>query len=1235
MDLYNTSTQSFNAAVLKDLKQKLFQGADPTTYINSHYDSKEYGFTGSRVVNATTLNANVSNPNYGMVLKLGGIDWIVTSLTFARGSKAGDIVVTLYQANASSRKSQFNPDTSSTNKANLAYSSSTLRSNLLSSSWSEYSLFSNTAAGGFASRFLVQPADVLYQEVETMGGGRREDAANFNLPNEAYGNPPGYWHSNVSYSPSDIYNGIRYDAWKNDYIWIPSYVETGTTKFMSGTSIWRLTLQQRIHGAAGHVSFRSCREATLSPHYVLSLQSDGEWYVDDTTAASLYVRPAIHLNLSQITAAVELDDPTDATTTYNGNAQTLKTLCTPQSWYNTDWYDHSGNYVALSCYAPSDTAMSTALTSVLNAGTYWVKAEITSNWINAVNAEVDADGAAGGWSATVIAAEKEARKPRFKGTADTSDSAHRETAQVRWFRLTVNKKELEITPPSYNSSTKVLAPPQIANAGDIYADAPTLACRITGTANDTTTYTAIDTLPTKPGNYRAQAIFVDPADHTKEITPNNYTMKDASSMTCDIKIYRQRLAILSSSPASKEYAGKETLFPLTGYSEEWAKHATLTLPEGVTLKGSDSEGWSLAVAGTGEYEITATIPSGQRYDYCWDDIDKTQELINDRSYKITVTKKLIIVNFLSSTGNFLLQLGGAVTFTAEPGLVLEGDDVKLSLAYSLSTESTRTDVPSGVLDGSTLPQQGKYILYATLDDTIADNKNYRIDSGEASQEITVSAKNITIDSVNWRYSENNGAVVPIASSEGVSASTPFAVEYTGKTFVFKIDSSTLAESGVKIDTSYGVGGYQNAMQTNAMTSPVAVTVRIIPLEDSFAFNDESGNPLPNQYIDFTIYVQVNKARIHYDTIVWSADELEFNAENQSVSIVSGIPSFLNVTYTGTTGLNVGDYHAAVLGLMSKGDAESRAIAANYIIPTPSEIAAAEELKHDWKIIKKRIEADWIQAETTGDGDTVIWLPALSDNSTGAVEYTYYAMDEGTGAADLANPLTLDELFQSYDATKLKTYYVYARLKASGGTYNATNCVLVDTAGTELGIDDAFMPFQAGGNKSPVRVSLIKNTTVYNGEAQPPDIEFEGNVQRSDFTLTYELDGAEFNQEPTNAGVYTVIVSLNSPDHAITGTRRFTYTIEKADYDLSSLKWVDTSETGDSGSGSGEEDEEAVGPISGVDGEGDPASGMEYLSPYTWTYQKTHTLAFINVSEDPTLLDGLTWRYSEDPASHLS
>ena len=402
-DLWDSTGNAFNSVVLNDLISNLFGTEDPVDYIkaNGADDYQTYGTVLEQqigkeanpyyVVPASKINARLNGGagnNNGIVVNLNGIEWMVTSLTLADiGSSKDNVVLTLYQTQSYSSSRFFN--TTVDNAQSGMYSCSELRNNLLK--WDYYKFFSNGTESSFANQFLVQPTYIKYQETQSAFGRKCSFwGRNKTTGNDAYGNITVGWGSNfIKYKPGDTYNDPdgnpqSYEAWQYDYIWVPSATETGAVDAAPETSIWQLSTNQIVPGNV--VRLRSGSWDYYFNPYTLLANGNAYWL---QSAQSAGVRPAIHLNLTAAGLGTLLQNPSNITTTYNGDVQTVKSAvsanATAYPWYNSKWYEHSGNYVSLT-YQDLQGA---EVTNIKNAGEYWVKAEITQAWINAVNAEVD------------------------------------------------------------------------------------------------------------------------------------------------------------------------------------------------------------------------------------------------------------------------------------------------------------------------------------------------------------------------------------------------------------------------------------------------------------------------------------------------------------------------------------------------------------------------------------------------------------------------------------------------------------------------------------------------------------------------------------------------------------------------------------------------------------------------------------------------------------------------------
>ena len=871
----------FNKTVLEDLRLKLFDNNNPITYIKTNTDTQ----TGAYVIPASTINAKVGSDS-GLVVKLDGKDWMVASLTL---DSSENVVATLYLADALGTSQYYSNQHDV--KGNNAYSRSIVRNQLLTGS--TWSLFNQTGEDGFATRFLVQPKYINYQKNQTWVG--RGSTFDYTLPNEALFAQSTGWYGSINYQPDDTYDDKRYDAWGEDYIWLPSASETGWSNYASTECIWKLSNAQRAHTQ----SYSWLRSGGYGYYYIAYLVGSAGACTGYVVTSTNGVRPAIHLNLTAASMSfqTEIDDPENMTTTYNGNVQTVKSVAdakpTEYPWYNADIYEHTDNYISLTY---KDSQGST-VASVKDAGEYWVMAEITQTWIDAVNAEVDAESTKWGWTDAQKDEAKKNRSPKFAGNPVNEDGRV-ELDTVRWFKFTIKPKELEI---------------------------PTVA------------------------------------------------------------------------EASRPYTGSDIEFAISGYD---SAKMTATLPEGYTL----SDDGKISFKNANTYAINILIKDNN---YCW----KGTVSNPDRSAKtlnITVTRKDLSVQFRSSTNKFNMSVGENVIFSVIPTNAAAGDTVELILTYlDGGTEKQST---YNTLNASGL-STGTYTLGVKLVDKEGTaNSNYVI-KNNPTQDFVISSNKITIENVTWQYAQDG-------ESTEISGNS-VALTYNGKEFRFTIKETAdeLKAKGVKIDTSYGSNGYTNGVQTNATNGAVTVKVKLVPYDESFEFSDPTKTE-----VEFSLTVTINKIELKLSDFKWSAEptnELEYTGNTQTVTIVSGLPSFLQVVYHGNSGLSVGTYTTTILSITVKNDADSVEMSKNYTSFEPEDYA---DYKYEWSITKKKIVANWTNAEhTTTDGKKVA-IPKVSGVEDGILEYSYTKYPSGEA-------ITLAEILASYTETEISVYNVTVKIEA--------------------------------------------------------------------------------------------------------------------------------------------------------------------------------------------------------------
>ncbi|MDE6967631.1 MAG: hypothetical protein K2P12_03150 [Clostridia bacterium] len=536
-ELWDTAGNNFNALVVKDIVKKLFGTQDPVSYVKTRKDAQ----TDSYVIPAPTINQKVGNTSYGFVVKLGGKEWMVTSLTLADvDGKKDNVILTLYLS-TSIGNSQFYSSASNVKGENV-YSRSIIRNHLLTHT--NWSLFNRTGANTFASEYLVQPKYIKYQQTQSDIG--RGSSSATNSPNDALSAVSGAWYQNMSYKPDDMYDGIRYDAWGNDYLWIPSLLEVGNENgSINNSSIWLLNSNQRRTSGTATSWLRTGSSGFYrSARFLTNTGDNSNAYVSSSNG----VRPAIHLNL---TAAIDgiankSDNPTDLTSTYNEKAQTLNQIAsadTEATWYDNDFYNKSGN---INITYPDSTK------TFENAGEYWVKFEITQAYINAVNTAVDNEGAANGWTAEYIAKVKERRKPKFIGEADKSDSEHLESDTVRWIKITIEKAEIDFTKVVWGSDN--LEYNGLKQSIEISSGYPTFL-----------TFTYSNNSKTDVGSYKAQVVGITTTNDNYKI-PTSTELVSYSTLKHDWQITKKKLTA-NWTHESKTQNGVTISFPVLSLAD--------------------------------------------------------------------------------------------------------------------------------------------------------------------------------------------------------------------------------------------------------------------------------------------------------------------------------------------------------------------------------------------------------------------------------------------------------------------------------------------------------------------------------------------------------------------------------------------------------------------------------------------------------------------------------------------
>ncbi len=178
-------------------------------------------------------------------------------------------------------------------------------SSLSKSSPSSSSVFAPfTMSTSSLTEFIVKPNDVSWQENEQSAVARL--SIRYNLPNDNWSNSvpdTGFYkdsdgnYYNYAHRPGNPAKGEKgNDAWKTDYLWLPSVTEIGTRSgnFAYDVGIWNTTAEQRESTEGYWLRSGEYSDAAKAYYNKYGLMYSA------LVNCSYGVRPALHLNLNKM-----------------------------------------------------------------------------------------------------------------------------------------------------------------------------------------------------------------------------------------------------------------------------------------------------------------------------------------------------------------------------------------------------------------------------------------------------------------------------------------------------------------------------------------------------------------------------------------------------------------------------------------------------------------------------------------------------------------------------------------------------------------------------------------------------------------------------------------------------------------------------------------------------------------------------------------------------------------------
>ena len=334
-DAINTSDRT----AVQDLLNYVAGSTSNVNYFTLNTQAESWKGTGS--LSSTVTKTKTADQFTAKTITFGGVVWNVVYVSkadyTANGAEKGDIIVTLYQANADTNyTSKYSPTASgnSVKYPSANYGASLVRSTLVGSQYSANNTTLTTGTqnahwrpftSGALSPYIATPASMAWQEVQPTFGGAigaypnhfpNDSWAPTKFPTTVVGSVPdgsstkGWYSAELQYWTKDA---TVYSAWKDDKLWLPSLTETGWSHNQNvnynngGSGIWNLNPTQQNCGTSASAPYAWIRSAQHStPGNTVSWLHYNDGNDNRTTSDTSVVRPALHLNLKSVVKAAGL-----------------------------------------------------------------------------------------------------------------------------------------------------------------------------------------------------------------------------------------------------------------------------------------------------------------------------------------------------------------------------------------------------------------------------------------------------------------------------------------------------------------------------------------------------------------------------------------------------------------------------------------------------------------------------------------------------------------------------------------------------------------------------------------------------------------------------------------------------------------------------------------------------------------------------------------------------------------
>jgi len=719
---------------------------------------------------------------------------------------------------------------------------------------------------------------------------------------------------------------------------------------------------------------------------------------------------------------------------------------------------------------------------------------------------------------------------------------------IRTCTVTITKAKLKLS--SFTIDTATNTPVAVIDPKTVFetsaSDSPKVRIKYRKSDGSYNDYA----YPTSPGTYSCSVELDPTSPHA-----GSYQLEGVAPLS--LTIDAERVNVPTVVPVSGNlgiYTGKGLKYQLT-YDAAKVKcvsesDATMTL---------NADKTEVTVIGAGKYKVSFNLIDPG--DTVWSDGSGT----GGYETEFEVKPKPLTINAAREDGNnnwsWDFDEDRIIEFSIS-GICEDdaGNPDNVILDYSFYTDPTSPTLlaPTGSYASGVLTDKvkinlglalGGYTLHAKLGKPSTGNKNINYElnvpssaTGEFTQNFTILAKSITVPAaLDWKYSGGAGGILVGDIAAGGS------VTYTGYPYELSVKTD-LASIGLKVDNNYNtdnyVNGYRNKSFTDYSTSIYTTYVRLIPLNDKYVISG------PDQNAFRMISWKIDQALYDLTYTTWDSTVLTYNELYQSIELVN-VPPALTPSYVNNSKIvpsTTGGYTARVsfqttnINYKTPKEGDSTSYIFNGAAGTDF------EWTHIWNIEKAKLTVQWEDFDYTDSAGNTDSIKKLMGDAHDKVDYHFYEVNDDASQGMEVYFVDGDPSSPLIDFTNSKSYYAVAVVKAIYADYYE-----IDSTASQVTIN-------LGGLKNPINITVTDLTKTFNGSKLLPTAHITTTgVDDSNLVLTFkDASGNPISTDGVvDAGTYTVVVSLSSAiseNFYIKSQKTYSFVVEKADVDLSNVKW---------------------------------------------------------------------------------